>query len=202
MVFYGSKASKLKEGQLINVDCPNCEEGRSMRYGIYGKYAYIYWIPLFPIGKENILECNNCKRTYDLKELPDHIQQKFEIEKSGADYPIWYFSGLAVIAAIIAIAFYLSKKDAENDKLYIEAPLAGDVYSIETSQKGYYTTMKVTDVTTDSIFVIYNDYEIDRKSKIYKIDKFENYTTETDRYSREEIKSLFEKEFIYEVDRD
>lgn len=202
MVFYGSKATTLKEGQLINVKCPNCEEGRAMRYGIYGKYAYLYWIPMFPIGKENYLECNNCKRTYDLKELPKEIKQKFKLEQSGANYPIWYFSGLAVLAIIIAVAFYLSKIDAENDKLYIEEPMVGDVYSIEASQKGYYSSMKVSEVTSDSIFVIYNNYEIDRKSKIYKIDKIENYTTEHGGFSRDEIQSLFEQNVIYEVDRD
>ncbi|WGD35192.1 zinc-ribbon domain-containing protein [Olleya sp. YS] len=202
MVFYGTKATTLKEGQLINVQCPNCEEGRSMRYGIYGKYAYLYWIPMFPVGKENYLECNQCKRTYDLKELPNEIKQKFELEKSGASYPIWYFSGLAVLAILVATAFYLSKKDAENDKRYIQEPLVGDVYSVETSQKGFYSSMKVSEVTADSIFVIYNDYEIDKKSKIYKIDKIENYTTERGGFSKAEIKSLFDENVIFEVDRD
>lgn len=202
MVFYGSKARTLKEGQLINVKCPNCDDGQSMRYTIYGKYAYIYWIPMFPIGKKNILECNHCKRTYKLKDLPNQIKQKFELEKSDTKYPIWYFSGLIILIIAIATAFYLSKKDAENDKLYIQDPLVGDMYSVKTSKNGYYTSMKVTAVTNDSIFVVYNDYEIDRKSKIYKIDKTENYTTETDGYSKEEIKLLFEQEFIYEVDRD
>ena len=202
MVFYGSKASKLKEGQLINVKCPNCTEGQTMRYSIYGKYAYVYWIPLFPIGKTYVLECNHCKRIYNLKELPEQIKQKFELEKAGVRFPLWYFSGLILIAIAIALATYLSKKDAENDKLYIQQPMIGDVYSVKASQTGYYTSMKITKVTTDSVYVVFNDYEIDRKSKIYKINKTENYTTEIDGYSKEEIQTLFDQELIYEVDRD
>ena len=202
MVFYGSKASKLKEGQLINVKCPNCTEGQTMHYGIYGKYAYVYWIPLFPIGKTYVLECNHCKRTYNLKELPEQIKQKFELEKAGVRFPLWYFSGLILIAIAIALATYLSKKDAENDKLYIQQPMIGDVYSVKASQTGYYTSMKITKVTTDSVYVVFNDYEIDRKSKIYKINKTENYTTEIDGYSKEEIQTLLEQELSYEVDRD
>lgn len=202
MIFYGSKSSKLKEGMLVNVDCPDCEEGRAMRYIIFGKYAYLYWIPMFPIGKENILECVSCKRTYHLKELPEHIKQKFELEKSGASYPIWYFSGLAVLACLISFAFYASNENAENDKLYIETPAIGDVYSVKASKSGYYSAMKVTDITNDSIYVLFNNYEIDKRSKIYKIDKVENYTTETGAYSKQEIKDLFNEKIIYDVDRD
>ncbi|AXO80165.1 hypothetical protein DZC78_07080 [Olleya aquimaris] len=202
MIFYGRKATTIKEGRLVNVNCPNCEEGRTMRYSIFGKYAYLYWIPMFPLGKENILECTNCHKTFDLKSLPNSIKEKFNIEKADAKYPIWYFSGLAVLVLLISFAVYTSKKDDENDKRYIKEPMIGDVYSVETSQSGYYSTMKVNKVTKDSIFVIYNDVLIDRKSKVYKIDKAKNYTTETDGYTRSEIQSLFDKQTIYEVDRD
>ena len=202
MIFYGSKASKIKEGTLSNTKCPDCEDGRSMRYTIFGKYAYLYWIPMFPIGKENILECNSCKRTYKLKELPNQVKEKFKLEKADAKYPLWYFSGLAVLAVIIAFLVYSGKQNAENEKRYIEDPAVGDVYALETPQKGYYSTMKINKITTDSIFVIYNDVSIDKKSKTYKIDKPENYNTEFDGYSKTEIKSLFANGTIYDVDRD
>ena len=202
MIFYGRKATKIKEGMLVNVNCPNCEDGRSMRYVIFGKYAYLYWIPMFPMGKEYVLECVNCQKTYNLKELPDPIKEKFKLEKADAKYPLWYFSGLAVLAVIIAFLMYAGKQNAENEKRYIEDPAVGDVYALETPQKGYYSTMKINKVTADSIFVIYNDVSIDKKSKTYKIDKPENYTTEFDGYSKAEIKSLFAKKTIYDVDRD
>lgn len=202
MIFYGSKASLIKEGRLNNVKCPNCEDGQTMNYGIYGKYAYIYWIPLFPIGKANVLECDSCKRTYKLKELPNQIKQKFETEKTGAGFPLWYFSGLAVIAILIAWFSYSNKKDSENSKLFIETPAIGDVYKIKSGAAGFYTTMKATRITSDSVFVIINDYEIERKSNVYKIDKDENYNTRTDGYSKQELKHLFEKEIIFGINRD
>ncbi|QXP60004.1 hypothetical protein [Olleya sp. HaHaR_3_96] len=202
MIFYGSKATKLKDGTLNNIKCPNCEDGRTMHYAIFGKYAYLYWIPMFPIGKENILECASCKKTYKLKTLPNQVREKFNLEKADVKYPIWYFSGLAVLAVIIAFLMYSGKQNAENEKRYIEDPAVGDVYALETPQKGYYSTMKINKVTADSIFVIYNDVSIDKKSKTYKLDKPENYTTEFDGYSKAEIKSLFAKKTIYDVDRD
>lgn len=201
MVFYGSKTRTLKKGQLTNINCPKCDTRQTIHYAVYGKYAYAYWIPLFPIGKTTIVKCNYCKNDFKQKELPEQTKQKFELETADTKYPIWYFSGLILLITAITTAFYLSKKDAENDKLYIQDPVVGDLYSIKSSKNEYYTSMRVTEVTTDSVFVVFNDYEIDRKSQIYKIDKTENYTTETDGYSKEEITSLFKTKFIFEVDR-
>ncbi len=202
MVFFGTKASRIKDGQINNVTCPNCENQTSMTYSIFGKYAHIYWIPAFPVGRENIIECNSCKQTYKVKELPEHLKQKFEFEKQGAKTPLWYFSGLAIIACLISFGAWSSSQNKTNNEEYIKAPQIGDVYSIEASQNGYYSSIKVTDVTQDSVYVIINDYEIDRRTKISQIDKAENYTTQIDSYSKEEIINLYDENVIYEIDRD
>lgn len=200
MIFYGRNSSRLKDGQIHNVTCPNCQNSTTMSYSIFGKYAHLYWIPTFPMGKENILECNHCKQTYKLKELPDQVKQKFELEKHNG-YPFWYFSGLIAIACLIALISYWSKQDDENNKVYIESPQYGDVYSIKSDKDGYYTSLKITQVKNDSVFVIFNDYEIDRRSKIYKIDKDKNYTMEPEGFTKSELKNLFEEGIIYDIDR-
>ena len=202
MIFYGTNASRLKDGRLSNVSCPNCNEQTSMDYSVFGKYAYIYWIPIFPLGKTNVLECNNCKRTYKLKELPQPIQQKFELEKHKG-VPIKHFAGIGIIALIIAGISYSSSKHKEDEALYIENPSVGDVYSTKASASGYYTTAKVTKVTNDSIFVIFNDYEIDKKHRTSQIDKAENYKPEnTEGYTLNEVQQLYKDEVIYNIERD
>lgn len=201
MIFYGTNSSRLKHGQLPNVQCPNCENQTSMTYTVFGKYAYIYWIPIFPTGKVNVLECNHCKRTYKLKELPQHIQSKFETEKHSG-VPILHFSGLFIILVGLAFLVYIGSKDNEQDLEFINAPKVGDVYSFKSEYSGNYTTMKVTAVTDDSLGIVINDYEIDKKYRTSQIDKEANYTTEAYGYSKQEIKDLFEDGTIYEVDRD
>lgn len=64
MVFFGSKASKILDRQINNVNCPNCENQTSMTYSLFGEYSHIYWIPLFPLGRKNVVECNSCKRIF------------------------------------------------------------------------------------------------------------------------------------------
>ncbi len=201
MVFYGTNASRLKDGRLNNITCPNCENQTTMTYSVFGKYAYIYWIPIFPIGKQNILECDSCKKTFKLKELPRQIQSKFELEKH-TGVPIKHFAGLGIIAIAIGFIMYSSSQNKANNLKYINAPEIGDVYSINGSQKGYYSTMRIKDVTNDSIYLISNDYEVDKKSGIDKIDVDKNYTTEEYSISKQEIIGLYTDETIFEIDRD
>ncbi|WP_299890019.1 zinc-ribbon domain-containing protein [uncultured Lacinutrix sp.] len=201
MIFYGTNASRLKDGRLSNVTCPNCDNQTHMTYSVFGKYAYIYWIPFFPIGKENILECDSCKKTFKLKELPQQIQNKFELEKH-TGVPIKHFAGFGVIAIIIAFVMYSSSQNKANNLKYINAPEIGDVYSIDGSEKGYYSTMRVKEVTSDSIYLIVNDYEVDKKSGINDIDVDKNYTNEEYHISKAGIIELYNNETIFEIDRD
>ncbi len=125
MIFYGTSASRLKDGRLSNVTCPNCDTPTSMNYSVFGKYFYIYWIPFFPIGKTNVLECNHCKRTYKLSELPEQIKHKFELEKHKG-VPIKHFAGIGIIALLIAWFSYSNVKDNELEAEYIKDPQIGD----------------------------------------------------------------------------
>lgn len=201
MIFYGTKASNLKNGQIINVDCPHCETNTSMTYSVFGKYAHVYWIPFFPAGKVTVAECNNCKRTFEFKELPQPIQTKIDRqkEKDGIKTPIWMFSGLGVVAVLVAIGYVVSGQTEKKEAEYLKAPKVGDVYRFE-SNKGYYSTMKVETVLKDSLYVLVNDMETNKTSGINDIDKPENYK-ELYGYSLKEIRKMYKDNEIYEIDR-
>ena len=202
MIFYGRKASRLKDGQLRNVTCPSCDTNTTMTYSIFGKYAHIYWIPTFPMGKENIIECDNCKQTFKVKELPEQIKNKFKLENQDVKTPFWNFSGLAIIACLIASIMYFAKQDDLNAVKYIESPQFGDVYTIDGSESDYSSAMKVIEVTKDSVVVIYNNYETDSYS-ISEINKPENYDTkQAYGFSLEQIKTMFDTKDISAVKRD
>ncbi|GAA4045830.1 zinc-ribbon domain-containing protein [Flavobacterium chungnamense] len=201
MIFYGTKASNIKNGQIINVDCPHCETNISMNYAVFGKYAHIYWIPFFPIGKTTVAECNNCKRTFEYSELTQPIQTKLdrEKEKDAVKTPIWMFSGLGIIAVLVAIGIYSSGETEKKEAEYLKAPKVGDVYKFE-SNPGFYSTMKVESVLKDSLHVLVNDMETNKTSGINDIDKPENYK-ELYGYSKEEIRKMYKDKKIYEIER-
>lgn len=202
MIFYGTKATNLKNGQIINIDCPNCETNSTMKYSAFGKYAHIYWIPLFPISKITVAECNSCKKTYEFKELPESIKTKFqrEKEKNPVKFPIWMFSGSFIIAALIGFAVYKSNETEKNEAEYIKKPKVGDVYSIKISD-AHFTTARVDKIDKDSVYLTDNDYETDKTTGIDEIDVSKNYTIVKEALSKKEVQEAYKKEKIFAITR-
>ncbi len=201
MIFYGTRASRLKDGKISRVTCPNCSNETSMTYSVFGKYAHIYWIPLFPYKKITILECDHCKKTFEINQFAGEIGNKLQIEKerNPAKFKIWHFSGLLIIAGIIGLALYFGKQNEKEEKSYLENPQVGDKYEYESS-KGFYSIMKISKVTNDSIYFLLNEMETNKKSGINDIDKSSNYN-ETDGYTKSEISNYYKEGKIYEINR-
>ncbi|MDN3673625.1 zinc-ribbon domain-containing protein [Flavobacterium branchiarum] len=201
LFYYGTKASTLKKGQIINVDCPICESNVSMMYSVFGKYAHLYLIPFFPIKKMTYTECNSCKKTFEKFELPSNIQTKLEREneKDRVSNPIWMFSGLFIIAIIASYGFYSSYETDANSEKYIKNPKIGDIYYVKSSE-GFFSTMKVNTVSKDSISALINEMEIDKKTNMDEIDKDQNYK-DAYSFSKKDILKLYNEENIYEVKR-
>lgn len=202
MVFYGTKATNLKDGQLINVDCPSCETNATFKYSVFGKYAHVYWIPFFPISKITVAECNSCKKTYEFKELSEGIKTKFqrEKEKSPVKFPIWMFSGLFVIAALVGFGVYTSNETEKNEAEFVKNPKVGDVYCIKVSD-AHFTTARVDKIDKDSVYLTDNDYETDKTTGVDDIDVSKNYTTVKEVLTKKEIQEAYKKEKIFAINR-
>jgi hypothetical protein len=202
MIFYGTRASNIHNGQIINIDCPHCETNTSMIYSVFGKYAHIYWIPFFPIGKVTIAECNNCKKTFENKELPENIKTKLirEKEKHPAKTPVWMFSGLFIIATFASILVYNDNQNEIAEAEFIKNPKAGDVYYLKLSEK-HYTTARVDEATRTELYLTNNDYEIDLESDIASIDEAKNYTVSKDTINVLQIQEAFKKDMIVSIIR-
>jgi len=199
MIFYGTKATNLKNDRIINVDCPNCSTNVSMNYSVFEKYAHIYWIPFFPVKKLTFAECNSCKKTFEFKELTAAIQQKINMAKGRISSPLWMYSGIFIIGVLVLYSFYSSMQRSSDTKTYIQTPKAGDIYYVDESN-GFYTTMKVSAVSKDSVEVFLNEMEIDKKSQIDKVDLEENYKKE-EKIAKSTIQRLYKENKIYEVVR-
>jgi hypothetical protein len=197
MIFYGSKSANIKNDRVSNIECQNCGNNVSMNYNIFQRYVHIYWIPLFPVQKITILECNSCKATFDLNDLTSINKQKIERSNGKTPTPFWMFSGTFIIAVIVIAIFINTLKTDSDSKIFIQDPKIGDVYFVKESN-GFYTTMKVHEISKDTLIVYLNDMEIDKKTQIDKINLHNNYNT-TDKLSRKQIEKLFEEGHIYEV---
>lgn len=204
MIFYGSKSSEIGKGQIRNVSCPHCETNISMNYSVFGRYAHIYWIPFFAIGKEHILECNSCKASYYLKDLPQTIKDKYkqEQDRNAIKAPITHFSGLFVAAIGIAIATFFSFKSDSETKEFAKKPKVGDIFYEKTLRSGWFSSAKIIKITKDSIYSLENNMETDQKSSVDEIaGKEANFTLPWSMTKKEYLDYVIKTDTIYEIKR-
>jgi hypothetical protein len=125
---------------------------------------------------------------------------KINNESNPVKTPVWFFSGLAIIAVLIGTAIYTSNQTDKKEKEYLKNPKKGDIYSLNAS-KGFYTCIKVDSVLKDSIIFKTNKFEFDNKTGLEKIDKIENYTDLKVIYSRKDLIKLENQDSIFGIER-
>ena len=201
MIIFGTRAAQIKSVLSKQAVCPNCNEKGSIIISVFRKHAHIFWIPMFPIGKRGISQCQNCKNVLSTKEMPNSIRNEYSKLKDENKGSLWQFSGLALFAILISWAFYQSGENEKLEQQYLATPKRGDVYEYKI-EGGFYSTLKVIEVNNDSLLVVPNDYEIDKMSKLYKIDKDENYSEEFSfKIAKKEIETMYNSGEIFDINR-
>ena len=202
MIIYGTKPVHLKTVENKIVKCGNCERQGYMAFHYFSSHFHVFWIPMFPYRRKGGSSCSNCGEELKPKHMPEHVKRVYSDTRKDVKLPIWQFSGLALIALLIAYSVYASGKTSDRKDAYMANPIAGDIYTYETDT-GYYSTLKVALVTNDSLYVIPNEYEVEKSYGTYKIDKPENYPEEyTYGISRDEIQRMYDNSEIYAIERE
>lgn len=149
-----------------------------MAHTRFVKYAHVFWIPLFPYGTEGGSVCGACEASFEPDNMDRIVGESYETFKAGTKVPIWTFSGLAVIALLIAGLSYSNHQDEVNTESYVSEPMAGDVVEYKT-EDGNYSTMAIDSVFGDSLIVTFNDYQVDKLTGLSELHGSENYSDET-----------------------
>lgn len=163
MIIYGHRATKTSHQNLFGIKCPHCESRDSLEMYTFSRYAHIFWIPLFPYKKEAVTQCNHCKQTLTKKEFSPELLEKYDEVKTQVKTPYWQFAGSALIVLLIISGVYSGIQDDKKDNAFLKSPKTGDIYEIKTN-KGQYTLYKVAEVKDDSVFVLVNQYETNKKT--------------------------------------
>jgi hypothetical protein len=201
MIVYGTR-SKLLAKELVTDKCPNCGTQNSTEIHVYQKWAHVFWIPFFPIGKAVASQCGHCQQVLKEKEMTSSMQSITQDVKSKSKTPIWTFSGLALLAILITYGVILDKKKDEKMAQLIVAPQAGDVFEIKTPESQY-TLYKVTGIQGDSVVIRPNNMETNKPSGLSKIKAQGDagYAEETFSVTKAELKSWFDKGEIIDIER-
>ena len=192
--FYGARSAKIKKYEDPHVKCENCSEYKS-RFIVQQRYAHLFWIPLFPISKKYVYgECGNCGQ--------DIYDEKASNYLAMTRTPWYLFLGTIFFIMLIFSIFYGSHVDNKNKAEYIQNPMMGDVYLIRVDSQGskVYFFMKVDEVQTDSVKLLFGAYEYSRyTSKMTNEDYFNKDDYEV--LSKEELVNMLDNGTINSIKR-
>ena len=183
IIFYGSKSSHLKSAFLDDAVCPSCETAGQMVMSVFAFYAHVFWIPLFPLYKKVYANCNHCNAEYELKEMSPDLRTQCVKFRKAQKFPIWHFLGVAAVCLFIIFAVIEGNQNSNQQNSYLKNPQVNDVYVIQYENEDYstdeaYSTMKIVEITSDSIYFADNNFFAERNAKVSTIDEDENYNFE------------------------
>jgi len=167
MIIYGSKTTHLRT-QDISGQCRSCGTSNSLQLIAFQKYAHVFWIPFFPIGKLYMTQCNHCKQVLNENEIRNTYNAAYTDIKQQLKTPAWVFTGLGLTALIIISAVISGQEKSKENKAWIKSPIKGDVYKFKTTD-GKYSLLKVEETNGDTIYVLPNNYAATKISGLTKL---------------------------------
>lgn len=200
MIIYGRRGTHIGSVMPNSLICTNCNSTGTVTMSAFTNYAHIFWIPLFPFGKTVVSQCQHCKQVLNEKEMPSEFRTYLTELKGSTKTPVWTFAGLLLIGVLIGWGVYSSGKEAELNKALVADPKAGDVYEVKTETNNY-TLYQVTEVMGDTVLFLANKFEISKSTKLYDIDKQENFETDTLFILKSALVEMFDKKEIVDVNR-
>jgi len=183
-----------------NISCRNCKTSGSLIINIYFWRLHFWGIPLFPIRKTGKSNCFKCDQSLKPKKMPSDLKIEYQNLKGKSYISIWQYTGILILIIFFSWIFLEIKKDEINEKEYYETPMIGDTYEYQI-EKGKYSTFKIITIMEDSIIVFKNKFNKQRKHKVMKIDKDENYSNIKYSFSKEEIDLMYQQELIFGINR-
>ena len=200
MIIYGSKVKQLATESIAD-KCPNCGNQNVQLYA-FQKYAHIFWIPFFPIGKTIVSECSHCKQVLKAKDMSSSFALSAQNLKLQLKTPVWTFSGLALVAILISFAVINDKKKDERNAQLILTPQQGDIFEIKTKDNQY-TLYKVNGVEGDSVLIRINNYETNKITGLADLKRKGEaaYSEEVFALSRSDLKTMLEKGEVIDIER-
>lgn len=202
MIIYGTNGAHLRTEPLPGVDCPACALPDTLQLSLYGRYAHIYWIPLFPYSKPTLVQCRHCQGAWEGKALPAAVAAPVRDLKKQTRTPLWHWSGVALLAVASCWGMVASTQDARANAAYLAAPRAGDIYTIQSEEdEKQYSLLKVISAKGNTVEVVANNYQIDNIHPIEALNAPAKYSKESFSLTQFELQIMQNKGQLTDVDR-
>ncbi len=189
MIIYGSR-HKVAAQETYPGKCVHCDQIATVQFVVIQRYAHVFWIPFFPIGKKGASVCSHCKQALNEKQFNDDYHHFYNQVKLNRRPPVYMYSGLILIGLLVISAVISSNKHQAELRKRLAHPQVGDIYSIK---EGYdrYTLYKVAHTSKDSVYLLFHMMEINKERGLDKLRSIDVYGNEQQAYPLGEIEAMY-----------
>lgn len=195
MIFiYGRKTSKIKTATDHIGVCSSCNS-IGLEFEIYRDYFHLFWIPLFPLGRNKFgVRCPKCGQS-------DNLNPRVEHFKSITGTPVYLFSGSFLIAVLIGSMVIANLNKQKEKALFVGDPKVGDVYMMRenVNDTTFYYFLRVARIQNDSVIVYPNIFRY--FGFVSKLNEKDHFITEEFFYTKKELRDLLDNHGITSVER-
>ena len=201
MIFFGiSKPKKTLVKPLGMVSCPDCKEEGYLEIFGFARYFHLYWIPMFSVGKAVRVDCRSCETTFKGKKMPKAAMIYAEDLKQEVKTPIWHFTGLGVLVGLISLFIIMGRNGDKLEAKYMGNPQVNDTYFL--SLENGYTYWNLIEIEADTLTFESPNVYVESIFDTGEIQEIKDLPMDTIRYSRSDIKWMFDEKDIYRIDRE
>ena len=213
LLLWGWRGKVIPGKMLNNQRCEQCGSG-SLRAHTVVNYVHIFWIPLFPVGRQIATECNHCKSVQKGKEVSKAIKEEAKRQQAVAPVPKYLFMGTVGFAMLFGFLFVNVQQQRARTADYVAAPAVGDCFVVNyeeifgvSEEDLRYGVMRVNFASSDSVaFAVGSwayEYTSDAGSAVTDgdVDSPEYWVTGEVMFARDELVAMHESELVRRVIR-
>ena len=104
-MIWGWRDKNIKIEQNSKYHCPDCGE-EAISFSFLINYIHVFWIPIFPIEKNIISNCDKCNTSYKNKLIPEVLQTDLTFLKPYFKTPPYLFTGPVLVLLFIVYAIF------------------------------------------------------------------------------------------------
>ena len=213
MIIYGHNNFLIKSIDAEQLGMNLDPSWNGVKFQIRQRYAHLFWIPFFPIGK---LWAIKKPGSSDLFDMPDEIRNFIEQKYQGQYKTPWYSYSLLLLGLTVLgwiwmqgqISSYNSELSFEErtarKEMMIEYPTTGDYYHLKSGLGGSVYLKVNKDAGKNIEFISYYKHLFEKKasaenkfsmSSLEKFDRVENSQYSKMMINKELLKSMINKEY-------
>jgi hypothetical protein len=132
MDLVGTK-NKVLSSKPVACVCADCTHAEQYVH-TFQTYFHIFSIPIFPIRKHSVLECQQCNKLSLEKELSDQRKAIVKLSAGSVKAPPYMYAGSVALALLASWSVYNFELDSTRTEAFLSRPAASDVAVIEAGQ--------------------------------------------------------------------